>query len=189
MRDAVRQVLQFQIAAGSPTSGHPVIPAAWSRQLGAALILEEALETIKAMGYDVKANPARGGKLELIEAHELDIVEVADGIADLKYVAIHAGHTWGIPMVAVWDAVQKSNMAKFADGVKRRDDGKIIKPEGWQPPPIAKLIAESVDRHEANVKIAEKTYGYCDGCNSLLKDGICIKEGCSYSPLLSEVKS
>ncbi|WP_306365334.1 hypothetical protein [Nocardia sp. CC227C] len=43
-----------------------------------------------------------------------------------------------LPMKSVWEAVQTSNLAKLVDGkVIRRDDGKIIKPDGWQPPDIA----------------------------------------------------
>jgi predicted HAD superfamily Cof-like phosphohydrolase len=35
-------------------------------------------------------------------------------------------------------------MSKLVDGkVIRREDGKILKPEGWQPPQIDKIINEA----------------------------------------------
>jgi predicted HAD superfamily Cof-like phosphohydrolase len=48
---------------------------------------------------------------------------------------------FGIPMNEVWNAVQQTNMAKFPDGeVLRNEHGKVIKPEGWEPPDIKAII-------------------------------------------------
>ena len=58
------------------------------------LILEESIETFRAM--------VRG-----------DTAEVADGLADLCYVAIDAAVAYGIDLGPVWAAVQAANMAKF----------------------------------------------------------------------------
>lgn len=63
-----------------------------------------------------------------------DRADVADALADLIYVAIGAAITFGIDLRPVWQAVQATNMAKEGGGV--REDGKILKPEGWQPPDI-----------------------------------------------------
>ena len=39
--------------------------------------------------------------------------------------------------------VHRSNMAKLVDGkVLRREDGKVLKPEGWQPPQLAQFIPD-----------------------------------------------
>lgn len=80
---------------------------------------------------------------ELLYAMERDTpTEVADGIADLVYVAIFTAHCYGIPIAKVWDEVQRTNMAKFPDGevLRRESDGKIMKPEGWEPPNIAAIL-------------------------------------------------
>lgn len=52
-------------------------------------------------------------------------------------VALHLG----IPLNAVFTEVHRSNMEKAPGGIVRyRDDGKIIKPEGWQPPDIKSIL-------------------------------------------------
>lgn len=73
-----------------------------------------------------------------------DIVDVADALADIIYLAVGTALEFGIPLDRVWDEVQRSNMAKRdpATGmVRRRDDGKVLKPEGWTPPDIAKALS------------------------------------------------
>ncbi len=67
-----------------------------------------------------------------------DVVEIADGIADLIYVLLGTALEYGIDMEPIWDEVQRTNMLKEGGGI--RGDGKILKPEGWQPPNIAGLL-------------------------------------------------
>ena len=72
-------------------------------------------------------------------------VEVFDALLDLIVVCIGAGHSAGYPMEAGWDAVVISNLRKIdpATGqVLRREDGKILKPEGWRPPNLSRLLGE-----------------------------------------------
>lgn len=81
---------------------------------------------------------------ELTEAFlSQDIVEVADAFVDLIYFIVGGALEFGIPLDRVWEEVHRSNMAKVQpDGtVKRRaSDGKVEKPEGWQPPDIEKVM-------------------------------------------------
>lgn len=83
-----------------------------------------------------------------------NLAEVADGIADTVYVLCQLSRALGIDLDAVFAEVQRSNMLKvvFAkeeqpDGsylsiptVRRREDGKVLKPEGWEPPRILQLL-------------------------------------------------
>ena len=49
----------------------------------------------------------------------------------------------GYNVQGAWDEVLKTNMAKVdpkTGKVRRREDGKILKPEGWQPPDMSKFI-------------------------------------------------
>jgi predicted HAD superfamily Cof-like phosphohydrolase len=83
---------------------------------------------------------------ELLKAIDNDdIVEIADAGADAIVVIIGTLIAYGIPTKAVWRAVQRSNMAKAQpDGsVKRREDGKVMKPEGWTPPDIGAVLKEA----------------------------------------------
>ena len=83
--------------------------------------------------------------LELLYAFEhRDIVEIADACADLKWVIEGLEHTLDLPQQQIWDEVARSNLSKISeDGtVLRREDGKILKPEGWTEPDIANILAQ-----------------------------------------------
>ena len=71
-----------------------------------------------------------------------DIVEIADACADLKWVIEGLEHTLQIPQQAVWDEVARSNLSKISSTGKviKREDGKVLKPEGWTPPNIKEII-------------------------------------------------
>ncbi len=91
--------------------------------------------------YTFVENLIREEFFEVIEAFsQKNTCEVAKEIVDLIYVLIGTAVSCGIDLRPVWDEVQKSNMAKQGGG--KRPDGKIIKPEGWQPPDIEKVIEE-----------------------------------------------
>lgn len=83
---------------------------------------------------------------EFKKAHEEhDKVEMADALADLIYIAVGTANVMNIPLDKVWAEVQRSNMAKVdpkTGKVRKREDGKVLKPEGWTPPQIEKVIAE-----------------------------------------------
>ncbi len=71
-------------------------------------------------------------------------VERADATIDLIVVLIGYAHSMGWPLTALWTEVHRSNMDKVdpkTGAVKRRDDGKILKPEGWKPPDIDRILA------------------------------------------------
>jgi predicted HAD superfamily Cof-like phosphohydrolase len=49
----------------------------------------------------------------------------------------------GYNVAGAWDEVVRTNMAKVdpvTGKVRRREDGKILKPEGWHPPDMSKFI-------------------------------------------------
>ena len=71
-----------------------------------------------------------------------DMVEIADACADLKWVIEGLEHTLQIPQQEVWDEVARSNLAKISDNGKvlKRNDGKVLKPEGWTPPDIKSIL-------------------------------------------------
>ena len=76
------------------------------------------------------------------ELVDVDTIEYADALADLVYVAYGAALEAGINLNEVLEAVHASNMAKLdADGKPiYREDGKVAKPEGWQPPNIKEVL-------------------------------------------------
>jgi predicted HAD superfamily Cof-like phosphohydrolase len=60
----------------------------------------------------------------------------------LKWVIEGLEHTLQIPQQEVWDEVARSNLAKISDNGKvlKRNDGKVLKPEGWTPPDIKSIL-------------------------------------------------
>lgn len=77
-----------------------------------------------------------------------DEVESFDAILDIIVVCIGYGLSRGWPMVEGWQEVMESNLAKIGrDGfVKRREDGKILKPEGWKAPDLKRVLADYAAR-------------------------------------------
>lgn len=109
-------VRQFHFATGS-TIGHT--PEIRDAELRAALIFEEAKETIEAL---------RSG----------DEVEVIDGLCDLLYVTFGTAVAMGVDLDPFFAEVHNSNMSKL--GGEKREDGKVLKPEGYRPPDIKGLL-------------------------------------------------
>lgn len=68
-----------------------------------------------------------------------DLVEVADALGDMMVVIAGTAVAYNIDLPAVLGEIQKTNMAKIdpkTGKVHKRDDGKVIKPEGWKDPNI-----------------------------------------------------
>lgn len=100
---------------------------------------------------------------------EPDLPKMADALIDLVYVALGTAHFMRLPWQALWDEVQHANMTKerceldheyFGDGKEacrlvnadgicgaskekhslRGSLNDVIKPTGWQPPNIARVL-------------------------------------------------
>ena len=81
-------------------------------------------------------------KVAEVQANE---VEEFDAVLDLLVVLIGYGLSRGWPMLAGWEEVMRSNMAKIdprTGMVNKREDGKVLKPEGWTPPALADVLKQ-----------------------------------------------
>lgn len=125
MNILMRDVTAFHQACDVPVVDVPTIPPPDRVALRIDLIREEVVR-------------------ELIPAMEDgDMLGIADAMADSIYVIVGAALEYGIPLARVWDAVQAANLAKVdpvTGKVRRRLDGKIMKPEGWTAPDIAAAL-------------------------------------------------
>lgn len=121
MTDWHGDVKEFQEKFGFPVRTYPQYPSDKEAQLRIQLIREEAKEMLDAI-------------------HEFDLAGIADGAVDLIYVILGTLHTFGIDPGPVWDAVHTANMAK--DG--HDANGKVKKPEGWEPPDVHDIIREQI---------------------------------------------
>ena len=89
------------------------------------------------MGFETSLVSRLG--MYLVESQpEPDLGGIADGIADLIYVLLGTALSYGIHIAPIWDEVQRTNMAK--EGGATRHDGKVLKPEGWQPPDVRGIL-------------------------------------------------
>lgn len=69
--------------------------------------------------------------------HKNDQVEELDALIDILVVTIGAIHSMGADAEGAWNEVMRTNFAKINPNTKKvtkREDGKVLKPEGWQPP-------------------------------------------------------
>jgi predicted HAD superfamily Cof-like phosphohydrolase len=75
-----------------------------------------------------------------------DEVETLDALIDIMVVTVGAAHAMGYDAEGAWNEVMKTNFAKIdpeTGFVKRREDGKILKPDGWKAPELAPFLTRS----------------------------------------------
>ena len=72
-----------------------------------------------------------------------DPKECLDALIDIMVVTIGAIHSLGVDGEGAWAEVMRSNLDKIdpiTGFVKKREDGKVLKPEGWKPPELEQFI-------------------------------------------------
>ena len=75
-------------------------------------------------------------------------VDDLDALIDILVVTIGAINSLGVNGEAAWQEVMRTNMAKIdpvTGKVLRREDGKVLKPEGWTPPDLKPYIYEETE--------------------------------------------
>jgi len=83
---------------------------------------------------------------ELLEATlSDDRVEQLDALIDILVVTIGAIHSMGADAEGAWKEVMTTNFAKIdrdTGKVRKREDGKVLKPIGWVPPKLAPFVSK-----------------------------------------------
>ena len=112
---------------------------------------------MKTFGQEVKTKPELSNdkindlRISLIneELEELkkaiednDILEVADALTDILYVAYGAGHAFGINLDKCFNEVQESNMSKLDSNGKPiyNESGKVMKGPNYFKPNFSKIL-------------------------------------------------
>lgn len=108
-------------------------------QLLRELVREEAREFDTAM-LRLHAHLVGGGSTGSVGLHMW--AEVIDAMCDLIVVVHNTSNAMGIDLEPFFDEVHRSNMSKV--GGPKRADGKALKPEGWKPPEIKKILENIV---------------------------------------------
>lgn len=96
-------------------------PSVNREELCAKLIAEEADEVVEAI-------------------LDRDLPLAVDGLCDLIYVCFYAAVAFGVNLQPFFDEVHRTNMLKVGGGT--REDGKILKPPGWEGPKIKEMLVE-----------------------------------------------
>lgn len=143
MHKAQSQVREFhRDVIDAPIS--PAEPRFRNARLRAALILEEAIETVEALvgtrqAREMVEEAAAGLSWENGHPNqEPNLVEAIDGLCDTIVVSYGTAEEIGIDLEPFYDEVMRSNMAKRGGPV--RADGKRLKPPGWTPPDLESIL-------------------------------------------------
>ena len=144
-----QRVKEFMQKVGQDTPDSLTTPEARVRILRAKLILEEALETVEALGVGVRLETGDDAVAELttpdsrLAFHingKVDLEGVVDGCADISVVTIGTLIAFGIDDEPVLEEVDRANLRKFGPGGYAREDGKWMKPPDWTPPDIMGVV-------------------------------------------------
>lgn len=121
------------------------------------LVREEAME------FDIAMAALEECKEDLVRNHYTDGVfkdnaldswaDVIDAMCDLIVVIHNTSNAMGIDLEPYFDEVHRTNMAKV--GGPTREDGKKLKPPGWQPPRILEML-----KNELSSSKVRETYRY-----------------------------
>ena len=129
IRAAQKAVEAFMAAGGQTTNIIPKVPADPVADRRILMLKEEVEELVGAWEND-------------------DIVEYADAIADIIYVALGAAVEAGIDIEPVIEEVIDSNNSKIdwerGQPWARHDNGKIAKGEHYRAPDIRSIILQQV---------------------------------------------
>ena len=74
-----------------------------------------------------------------------DRVEQLDALVDILVVTMGAIRAGGFDGEGAWEEVMRTNFAKIdpdTGKVRKREDGKVLKPEGWKAPELAPFVGE-----------------------------------------------
>lgn len=125
MKKQAAQIKEFHEFFGFNVHSEPQIPSAEVITLRDNLIREEVDELLEA---------SKNG----------DIVEAADAIGDILYVLLGTACEYGLIDMTeeIFDLIHTNNMKKvWPDGtVHKREDGKVIKPEGFEKVALSTLF-------------------------------------------------
>jgi predicted HAD superfamily Cof-like phosphohydrolase len=72
-----------------------------------------------------------------------DRVEQLDALVDILVVTMGAIRAAGWDAEGAWKEVMRTNFAKIdstTGKVRKREDGKVLKPEGWTAPELAQFV-------------------------------------------------
>ena len=150
--DHQQRVEKFMALAKQDIPKSPVMPDENIRRLRAKLILEEALETVRDLGFAPMFDfESLGGRrfltkedIVLVGTGNETLSGITDGCADVIVVTTGTLSACGLADVSIQEEVDENNLAKFGPGHSYREDGKLIKPPNHKPPALNEIIERQI---------------------------------------------
>lgn len=107
---------------------------------------DQSVDDFNQAQFRLYANLIKEEYTELNEAiNNNDQVETLDALIDILVVTIGAIHSMGSDAEGAWKEVMRTNFAKIdkeTGKVRKREDGKVLKPVGWTPPDLRPFISK-----------------------------------------------
>lgn len=118
------------------------------------LWMKVAGQPVRTEPISIIPKPERDLRFNLIEeeykefkegVRNANLIEIADGLADILVVTYGTAVAYGIDADAVFSEAMRANWTKFEDGVPVfREDGKVMKGRHYIEPDIARVLREGV---------------------------------------------
>ena len=107
---------------------------------------DQTVDSSNELQYAMYVNLINEEHQELLEATlSDDRVEQLDALIDILVVTIGAIHSMGADAEGAWKEVMKTNFAKIdrdTGKVRKREDGKVLKPTGWTAPNLVPFLKQ-----------------------------------------------
>ena len=129
---------KFMQRAGQEVPVRPTVPDEETRVLRVKIVLEEVLELAEALGVKIWYQGGRVDSSNCLYLNAMDedvcLYGVADAVADISVTAIGTASACGINIAPVLKIVDENNLTKVVGDVRKREDGKLLKPPGYKGP-------------------------------------------------------
>lgn len=146
-----QRVRRFHELCDIPNADKPGQITPDRRALRVRLLCEEFCEVLselmpskraKVWIDDFRAEVTEDCEMYVFDRDRIDLAALAKELADLEVVTVGCAAEFGLPHDQVADLVMDSNDAKAGGPV--REDGKVMRPEGWTKPDVAGLLESGV---------------------------------------------
>ena len=102
---------------------------------------DQSVDSYNESQYTMYKNLIEEEFKELQSAYDMEAE--LDALIDILVVTIGAIHSAGCDAEGAWKEVMKTNFAKIdkdTGKVRKREDGKVLKPVGWSPPDLTPFL-------------------------------------------------
>lgn len=174
-----RTVERWMRKAGLDFPRYPETRSPEDRKVCARLLFEECLETIEALGVNAMIDwqTIIIDNVTFSAESDPDLIKLADGLGDVKYVANYTATKHGIDLERVEEEISRSNDSKFLWTREQLEDaaekgwtvkqinsaeycvtdqsGKIRKPVTYSPANIAPILYQQSEAGQAELPTLE----------------------------------